>query len=124
MATTSWAALVTIGSIMTASARAAAKPDFPCLLPGGDPQQVDEQPGDDGRRAGHGIHHRAHHSGKETVGADQVGSGHDAERNGDQRGRSHLLNGAHDGCADSQLRDLGGTSQSGHVRGEEVGNIG
>ncbi len=86
MAMTSWAARVTIGSIMTERASAAAKPVFPYSM-GHHPEEVDEEAGDDGRGAGHGVDDCGDDR-QGAVVADQVGGGEDAEGHGEDGGDS------------------------------------
>ena len=97
-------ARVTIGSIVTARAIAAANPLFGS--PDGEHQEREhEQAGDDVGQRGHGVDKRAHRTGGAAAHLGQVERGGDAERYRQQGRAGELLQGADERVTDAAARD-------------------
>src|SRR5207248_4629981 len=89
------------------------------LVEGEDPEGEDEQAGDDGRDAGHDVDEEPHRSGQPAAAVlDDIDRGDDPERDGDDAGYEHLLDGPHDGVVDAAVGVEG--SDTAHRGGEEV----
>ena len=87
------------------------------------PEEIDEETGDDGRRARHGVDHVADDPGEGIPVVHQIGGGEDPEGNGEERGQANLLDRSHDGRPGTHRGDRRIGREARHVRHEEMRKV-